>query len=153
MKSRLNPFTVAPDLTKQLIDFSTRIAQAGLEPGLVELVKIRASQINGCAMCLHFHLAEAHRHGVTDEQIIMLDGWRESPLFSQRERAALAWTEALTLLTQTRAPDDVYEIVRAQFTEKEQVTLTLMIANINSFNRLGVGFRVAPPAPGERRAA
>jgi len=144
MKARLNPFSVAPELLQQLIQFSQRVAQAGLEPTLVELVKIRASQINGCAICLHTHVREARQQGETEDRIFMLDAWRECSLYSERERAALAWTEALTLLTQTRAPDDVYEAMAAQFTEKEQVILTLMITVINSFNRLGVGFRRTP---------
>jgi AhpD family alkylhydroperoxidase len=144
MKPRPNPYVVAPDLTKLLIDFGTRIAQAGLEPSLVELVKIRASQINGCAVCLHMHARDARKNGETEERIFMLDAWHESPLYTDRERAALAWTDALTRLSETHAPDDVYQAVRAQFSEKEQVTLTLMIAVINSFNKLGVGFRVNP---------
>lgn len=108
MKPRLNPFAVAPDLTKLLIDFGTRVAQAGLEPSLVELVKIRASQVNGCAICLHMHALDARKNGETEERIYMLDAWRESSLYSARERAALAWTEALTKVSETHAPDDVY---------------------------------------------
>jgi AhpD family alkylhydroperoxidase len=153
MKPRLNPYAVAPELTKLLIDFGTRIGQAGLEPSLAELVKIRASQINGCARCLHMHTLDARKNGETEERIFMLDAWHESPLYTDRERAALAWTDALTRLSHTHAPDDVYQMVQAQFSEKEQVTLTLMIAVINNFNKLGVGFRVAHPVSSERQAA
>ena len=153
MKSRLNPYVVAPELTKLLIDFSHRIAQAGLEPSLVELVKIRASQINGCAICLHMHALDARKNGESEERILMLDAWHESPLYTDRERAALAWTDALTRVSETRAPDDVYQAVQAQFNEKEQVILTLMITVINSFNRLGVGFRLEHPVTAERQAA
>ena len=153
MKPRLNPYTVAPELAQSLIAFATQVAQAGLEPSLIELVKIRASQINGCAICLHMHARDARKKGETEERILMLDAWRESPLYSERERAALAWTEVLTRLTEKGAPDDVYEAVQAQFTEKEQVILTMMIAGINSFNRLGVGFRLSHPVSAERQAA
>jgi AhpD family alkylhydroperoxidase len=153
MKQRLNPYVVAPELTQPLIDLAKRVAQSGLEPSLAELVKIRASQLNGCAICLHMHTLEARKSGETEERLYMLNAWHESPLYSDRERAALAWTEALTRLSETGAPDDVYQQVQAQFTEKEQVTLTMMVAIINSFNRLGAGFRVAHPVSGQRQAA
>jgi AhpD family alkylhydroperoxidase len=153
MKQRLNPYTVAPELTRQLVDLAQRVAQSGIEPSLAELVKIRASQINGCAICLHMHTRDARKSGESEERIFMLNAWQESSLYSDRERAALAWTEALTRLSQIGAPDDVYQQVQAQFNEKEQVTLTMMIAIINSFNRLGVGFRVAHPSSGQRQAA
>lgn len=114
---------------------------------------LRASQINGCAMCLNMHTTEARKAGETEQRLYLLDAWRESPLYSERERAALAWTEALTLLTASRAPDDVYRALEAQFTAEEQVTLSLLIVAINGFNRIGVGFRVAHPVAAERRAA
>ena len=153
MKPRLNPYVAAPELVQALIDLATRVAQAGLEPSLTELVKIRASQINGCAICLHMHVRDARKNGETEDRIFMLDAWRESPLYTDRERAALAWTEALTRLSETHAPDDVYQAMQAQFSEKEQVTLTLMIGVINSFNMLGVGFRRPHPVSAERQAA
>lgn len=143
MTQRLNPYALAPELVAPLIEFST-IVQARLEPALAELVKIRASQINGCAVCLDMHSREARKKGETEERIIMLDAWRESPLFTAREKAALGWTEALTRLTETGAPDADYQALQAEFTPEEQVNLSLMIAAINSFNRLGVGFRVQP---------
>ena len=153
MSPRLNPWTAAPQLMTQMVEYSKSVQAAGLEPSLIELVKIRASQINGCAICLHMHSAEARRQGERDERIVMLGAWAESSLYSPRERAALGWTDALTRLTDTHAPDDVYAAVKAEFTEEEQVKLTVMIAVINSFNRLGVGFRLSHPAGGERQAA
>jgi AhpD family alkylhydroperoxidase len=116
----------------------------GLEKSLLSLVEIRASQINGCAICLHMHAQEARRHGETEDRVLMLDAWHETDLYTPREKAALAWTEALTRLTDTRAPDEAYEAAKAEFTDEELVKLTLMINVINSFNRFGVGFRVAP---------
>jgi AhpD family alkylhydroperoxidase len=153
MSPRLNPYVVASSgLMQQLIEFGTKVANAGLEKSLVELVKIRASQINGCSICLHMHTQEARKAGETEDRIIMLDAWRESPLYTERERAALAWTEALTLLASTHAPDDVYEAVKAQFTDEDSIRLTMMINVINSFNRFGVGYRVGHPAKTERAA-
>ena len=145
MTPRLNPFAAGPDLLKPLVDLGTTIEATGLERSLMELVKIRASQINGCAICLGMHTAEARKLGETEERIYMLNAWRESKLYSPRERAALGWTDALTLVAQTQAPDDVYEAMAAQFTGAEQVNLTLLIGVINSFNRVGVGFRLQPP--------
>jgi AhpD family alkylhydroperoxidase len=152
MTPRLNPFAAAPSPMKAWLDFSTGPACDGLEPSLKELVKIRASQINGCANCLHMHALDARKLGETEERIYLLDAWRESPLYSARERAALEWTEALTLVASTRAPDEAYEQLRAEFTEEEQVKLTLMIIAINGWNRLAVGFRTVHPVGGERRA-
>ena len=144
MSRRIDPWTAAPQLMKQMVDYSKNVEAAGLERSLIELVKIRASQINGCAICLHMHAEEARRQGESDNRIIMLDAWREADLYTAREKAALAWTEALTRLTETRAPDEAYEAAKAEFSDEELVKLTLMINVINSFNRFGVGFRVAP---------
>src|SRR5712675_1419343 len=152
MKPRLNPYRAAPALMQAMATLETTVAGAGLDGTLVELVKIRASQINGCARCLHMHTADARKHGETEERLYLLDAWRESPLYSERERAALAWTEALTLVSQTHAPDDVYHAVQAQFTEEEQVTLTLLIVAINGWIRIQVGFRAVHPV-GQRQAA
>jgi AhpD family alkylhydroperoxidase len=134
------------------LEFGNGILQSGLEESLMELVEIRASQINGCARCLHMHTAAARKRGESEERLYLLDAWRESPLYSERERAALAWTEALTLVAQTRAPDDVYQALQAQFTEREQVILTLLIVAINGWNRIQVGFRAVHPV-GDRQAA
>jgi AhpD family alkylhydroperoxidase len=144
MTQRINPYAVAPKLLDELIRFSRTVEAMGLEQSLLELVKIRASQINGCAVCLHMHAEEARRQGESEDRILMLDAWHETSLYTPREKAALAWTEALTRLTETRAPDEAYEAAKAAFTDEELVKLTLMINVINSFNRFGVGFRVAP---------
>jgi AhpD family alkylhydroperoxidase len=152
MTPRLNLFAVAPKSMQSWFDFGKKVLADGLEESLMELVEIRASQINGCAVCLHMHTASARKHGETEERLYLLDAWRDSPLYSERERAALAWTEALTLVAQTRAPDDAYEALKAQFTEQEQVTLTLLIVAINGWNRIQVGFRGVHPVE-KRKAA
>ncbi len=152
MKPRLNPFAAAPGPMQAWLDYAKTILKAGLEESLMELVEIRASQINGCARCLHMHTASARQRGETEERLYLLDAWRESPLYSERERAALAWTEALTLLPQTRAPDDIYQAFQAQFSEQEQVILTLLIVAINGWNRVQVGFRAVHPVD-QRQAA
>ena len=156
MKPRLNPFVAAPAPMQAWLDFGKAILRSGLEESLTELVKIRASQINGCARCLHMHTAAARKQGESEERLYLLDAWRESPLYSERERAALGWTEALTLLPETRAPDDVYQVLQAQFSEEEQVTLTQLIVAINGWNRIQVGFRggaSSRAAPSGLRAA
>lgn len=152
MKPRLNPFAAAPAPMQSWLEFGQGLLQSGLEESLMELVEIRASQINGCAACLYMHTASAREHGETEERLYLLDSWRESPLYSDRERAALAWTEALTLVSETHAPDEVYRAMQAQFSEKEQVTLTLLIVTINGWNRLQIGFRATHPV-GDRKAA
>jgi AhpD family alkylhydroperoxidase len=151
MKSRGNPYA-SLDLVQPLIDYSTTI-QGRLEPSLAHLVKIRASQINGCGVCLNMHTQEARKDGETQERIFLLDAWRESPLYNERERAALGWTEALVRLSATQAPDEAYAAVEAQFTETERVNLTLLIGAIMSFNMLGVGFRVRHPVSTSAKAA
>jgi AhpD family alkylhydroperoxidase len=152
MTPRLDTFAAAPAPMKSWLDWSTGIAESSLEDSLMELVKIRASQINGCARCLHMHTADARKQGETEERLYLLDAWRESPLYGARERAALAWTEALTLLSETHAPDDVYRALQANFTEEEQVALTLLIVAINGWNRIQVGFRAVHPVQ-QRQAA
>jgi len=152
MKPRLNPFAAAFAPMQSWLDFGKTVLQSGLEESLMELVKIRASQINGCAVCLHMHTTAARKNGETEVRLYLLDAWRDSPLYSERERAALGWTEALTLLHDTHAPDNVYEALPAQFTEEEQVKLTLLIVAINGWNRLQVGFRGVHPVE-ERQAA
>ena len=152
MTPRLNPFAAAPASMQLWLDFGNAILRSGLDECLMELVKIHASQINGCAVCLHMQTASARKLGETEERLYLLDAWRESPLYSERERAALAWTEALTLVSETHAPDDVYRALQAQFTEAEQVTLTLLIVTINGWNRIQVGFRGVHPVD-KRRAA
>ena len=154
MTPRLNPFAAAPAPMQAWLDFGKDLLQCGLEQSLMELVKIRASQINSCAFCLHMHTAAARKQGEAEDRLYLLDAWRESPLYTDRERAALGWTEALTLLPKTHAPDDVYEALQGQFTEPEQVNLTLLIVAINGWNRIQVGFRaVHPVAQHQHQAA
>ena len=149
---RLLAHNAAPAAMKLVREVDRHINQCGLEKRLIELVKMRASQINGCAFCLDMHTKDARKHGETEQRLYLLDAWRESPLYSERERAALAWTEALTHLPETRAPDDVYRDLKAEFSEEEQVKLTLLIVAINGWNRIQVGFRAVHPVA-ERKAA
>ncbi len=146
MTARMNPYVKHFGLVKPLIDLGKTVQGYGLEENLMKLVEIRASQINGCGVCLDMHAKEARQAGETEERVLMLSAWRETTLYNEREKAALAWTEALTRLPEKGAPDEVYEAVQAQFSEKEQIALTLMVGVINSFNRIGVGFHVPPIA-------
>lgn len=130
---------------RALTGFEAALQAGPLEPKLLHLVKLRASQINGCAFCIQMHVAEALQDGETHLRLHMVAGWRDSPLFSDRERAALAWTEALTLVAQTGAPDADYEAMREAFDEAEAVKLTMLIGAINVWNRLAVGFRSQHP--------
>lgn len=152
MATRINPYVTHFKLVQPLIEYGTRVEAMGLEKSLLELVKIRSSQVNGCGVCLDMHSRDAVKHGETWERIVMLDAWRESSAFTPREQAALAWTESLTRLAEKGAPDHVYDAVKAQFSEEEIVALTLMINVINSFNRIGAGFHV-PPLSEQRKAA
>jgi len=147
MKPRLIPYAVAPATMKAFIDFSTALAEKGTDHRLAHLVKIRASQINCCSFCLHMHSREALSDGESELRVTMLAAWRESPLYSERERAALAWTEALTRLSETGAPDEVYTEMAAHFSPEEQVELTMTIAVINAWNRFGVGFHAVHATP------
>jgi AhpD family alkylhydroperoxidase len=140
-----NQFTLAPAAMKALFALEGTFKDSGLEFELLELVKLRASQINGCAYCLHMHATDARAQGMDEFRLYLLNGWRESSLYSDRERAALAWTEALTLVAETGAPDADYAMVEQAFSETERVNLTLAIGAINLWNRLQVGFRAAHP--------
>ncbi len=154
MHPRLNDhIKLAPDAVKAMMALEASIAKSGLEESLRHLVKLRASQINGCAFCIHMHTTEARKHGDSEMRLYMLNAWRESTLYSDRERAALAWTEALTLVAQTGAPDTDYELLKAQFSDAEQVQLTYLIGAINVWNRLQVGFRAAHPVSEKDKAA
>jgi AhpD family alkylhydroperoxidase len=153
MKARLIPFEVASGSLKPMIELERTLKNSGLEHSLLELVKIRASQINGCAYCIHMHTKDARANGETEERLYLLSAWRESPLYSDRERAALAWTEALTLVAEAHAPDEEYEALSRHFTPAEQVNLTLMIGAINTWNRLAIGFRSVHPVEASRAAA
>lgn len=141
MTPRMNIFETAPDAVKAMMTVEAAIEQSGFDHGLAELVRIRASQINGCAFCIYMHIKDAVKHGETDTRIHLLSAWRESPLFSDRERAALAWTEAVTLVSQTNAPDADYDLVKSQFNEKEIAYLTVLISAINFWNRVQVALR------------
>jgi len=153
MIQRTNPFIAAPQLMQQLVAYGATLLTDGLEPSLLRLIAIRASQINGSASGLQRYLAEARGDGETDERLGLLAAWRDTQLYSDRERAALAWTEALTRLPDTRAPDEDYVPVKAHFSEEEEVRLTLLICVINSFNRLAVGHRLQPQLTPQRQAA
>jgi AhpD family alkylhydroperoxidase len=146
MSERLNPYKAAPGGIKPMLDMEKYLGECGLERSLIHLVKMRASQINGCAYCLNMHSQEARKDGESEQRLYVLDAWHETELFSARERAALAWTEALTLISQTHAPDDVYGEVNAQFSDAEIANLTLLIRTINLWNRLAIGVRMPLPA-------
>lgn len=147
MKSRLNYFNASPKAFQAQLALSQFVDQCGLEPSLWELVKIRASQINGCAYCLEMHTREAAAAGETAPRLNLIAAWQESPLYTERERAALAWTEAVTLVASSRVPDEVFAQVRPHFNDTELVNLTLAIGVINTWNRLAVSFRAVHPLP------
>jgi AhpD family alkylhydroperoxidase len=146
MSKRLNPYATAPEALQPMMALEASIKESGLEHSLIHLVKMRASQINGCAYCLHMHSADAIKEGESPARLFLLDAWHESALYTPRERAALAWTDALTLVAQTHAPDAAYEEALAQFSPEEMVKLTLLIGTINSWNRISIGFRSAHPS-------
>ncbi|MDP0926340.1 carboxymuconolactone decarboxylase family protein [Paracoccus onubensis] len=139
MTAKLNPVAAAPDLMTGWYKISVAVNQS-LEPSLTELVKIRASQINGCANCINMHTIEAREQGETEQRIYLLSAWREAPCYTDRERAALGWTEALTRLSEAHRHEEAYAALEAQFTEEERVKLTLIINIINGWNRIAVGF-------------
>jgi AhpD family alkylhydroperoxidase len=141
MKSRIAFTHISPQMLKPLFALGAQIEASGLEHSLLELVKMRASQINGCAYCIDMHTKDARAAGETEQRLYLLDAWRETSLYSARERAALAWTEAVTLVADGHVPDDVYAEVSDQFTEQELVALTLAIAAVNTWNRLNIAFR------------
>ena len=148
---RLDYRQALPEASRAMNQLESVVRDSTLEPKMLDLIKIRASQINGCAYCLDMHTSEAEAMGEDSQRLHLVTVWREAPVFSPRERAALAWTEALTLLPETGAPDDVYAEVAREFSPEEQVALTLAIVAINGWNRLSVGFRqpvggyVSPP--------
>ncbi|GLG02797.1 alkyl hydroperoxide reductase AhpD [Alicyclobacillus hesperidum subsp. aegles] len=144
MKPRIDYTRVEPEAVRAMYGLEDYIRSTGLERKLLELVKTRASQINGCAYCLDMHTKDARAAGETEQRLYALSAWREAPFYSERERAALAWTEAVTLVSQTHVPDDVYELARAEFTEAELVQLTMAIVAINGWNRLAIAMRSIP---------
>ena len=144
MKERLNYAEVAPNAMKALFELDKYVLASGLERPLYELMKTRASQINGCAYCIDMHTKNARKAGETEQRLYALNAWRETPFYTERERAALAWTEALTLISENDVPDDLYETVCNYFSEEERVALTMAIIFINGGNRLAIGFRTVP---------
>lgn len=144
MQPRIDYRKYAQQPLQSMLALEKYISESGLDPKLVHLVKMRASQINGCAYCLDMHSLDARAEGESEQRLYTLDAWRETPFFTDRERAALAWTEALTLISHTHAPDDVYDEVKKQFSEKEIVDLTFVIGTINLWNRLAISLRAVP---------
>jgi len=145
MKQRLNPSAVAPQGVAALLGVEKYLQGSGLDHRLHLLVQTRVSQINGCAYCLHMHTADARKAGETEVRLHLLDAWRESNLYTARERAALAWAESLTHIAETHAPDAVYDEARKHFSDKELADLSIAIAMINAWNRLSIGARAVHP--------
>lgn len=141
MQARLPYARLSPALYRAYLAMSNATASAGLEASLLELVKIRASQINGCAFCLDMHTKDARKAGESEQRLYLLGAWREAPFYTDRERAALAWTEALTLVSESQVPDDVYEETRRHFTDEELVHLSWAVVAINGWNRIAIAFR------------
>lgn len=141
MDTRLDYQAAFPEGVQAMLHMEAVIRRSGLEPPLMELVKLRASQLNGCAYCLDMHSKDARAHGETEQRIYALNAWREAPFYTERERAALAWTEAITNIQQGHASDEVYTEARRQFDERELMRLTLAITQINSWNRIAIAFR------------
>lgn len=146
MTERLNVFKAAAGAAKAMLAVEDAINNSGLEPGLLNLVKMRASQINGCAFCLHLHYTTARKAGENELRLLMLDAWRDSSLYTQRERAALAWTETLTLVAGKGAPEEVYDRVRQEFSAEEIANLCVAIGAINLWNRVQIGLHATHPA-------
>jgi AhpD family alkylhydroperoxidase len=144
MTPRLNYFAAAPKLLQAMMALEKAVLASGLEHSLIELVKTRASQINGCAFCIEMHTRDAMKAGESPVRLFLLDAWREAPQYTERERAALAWTEALTLVAETHAPDEAYEGLRAHFSDEEIVQISVLVGTINAWNRLAIGFRSVP---------
>jgi AhpD family alkylhydroperoxidase len=144
MKARIDLMHVSPGIIHAMLGLERQVQKAGLDSKLLDLVRMRASQINGCAYCLDMHSKDARANGETEQRLYGLSAWRETPYYSARERAALEWTEALTLVAETHVPDEVYERVREQFSEEELMHLSLAIVSINGWNRLNVAARTVP---------
>lgn len=141
MEPRLDPRKVAPTVYRAMLALESEVRSSGLDGRLLDLVRLRASQINGCAYCIDMHSKDLRADGESEQRLYLLDAWRESPFYSERERAALAWTEAVTLVAQGHIPDETYEEVRQHFADDELAKLTLAIVAINGWNRLGIAFR------------
>jgi AhpD family alkylhydroperoxidase len=154
MEKRINPYKVAPGAYSAMSGLQHYVNNCGMESSLLELVKLRASQINGCAYCIDMHTKDARAAGETEQRLYLLDAWREAPFYSERERAALEWTEVLTRITEGHAPDAAYLRVKSQFSDEELVNLSLAIVAINSWNRMAIAFRAEPGhyQPAEKHA-
>jgi len=144
MKARIDLMHVSPGIIQSMLGLERQVHQARFDSKLLDLVRMRASQINGCAYCLDMHSKDARANGETEQRLYGLEAWRETPYYSERERAALEWTEALTLVTETHVPDEVFERVREQFSEDELAHLSLAVVAINGWNRLNVAARTVP---------
>ncbi|MGF6772225.1 AhpD family alkylhydroperoxidase [Paraburkholderia sp. GAS199] len=144
MEQRLDFYKANPAAIKALLAVEERIGKSALEKSLTELVRLRASQINGCAFCVDMHVTDARKGGETERRLATVVVWRETPFFTDRERAALEWTEALTLVSQDHVPDAVWQAVRPHFSDEELVDLSLLISAINAWNRFAIGFRKLP---------
>lgn len=144
MEQRLNFYSSAPEAIESMVNLEKYIRTSTLPKSLMELVRLRASQINGCAYCVDLHTSDARKAGEDERRLAAVVVWRETPFFSERERAALEWTESLTLIAQTHAPDEIWEQVKVHFTAKELVDLTLLIGTINTWNRIAIAFRKMP---------
>lgn len=144
MKARLNYAEVAPKAMKAMLELEKYVRESGLEHSLYELIKTRASQINGCAYCIDMHTKDSRKAGETEQRLYALNAWRETPFYSGRERVALEWTEALTLISEDEVSDTLYNNLSKHFTEEERVALTMAIVAINGWNRLAISFRTVP---------
>ncbi len=144
MPSRLNYATAAPGALQAMYALQNYVEKCGLERSLLELVKTRASQINGCAYCIDMHTKDARANGETEQRLYALNAWRETPFFTERERAALAWTEAVTLVSEGHVPDEVFEQTRTQFSDEELINVTTAVVAINGWNRFAISFRAEP---------
>jgi AhpD family alkylhydroperoxidase len=155
MKPRIDILRISPRPVQAMMGLQSYVNGSGLEHSLIELVKMRASQINGCAYCLDMHSKDARAAGETEQRLYLLDAWREAPFYSERERAALEWTESLTLIRDGHVPDDIYAAAREHFSEAELVDLALAVVAINGWNRLSIAFRaeVGSYRPSSRRAS
>jgi len=153
MQQRINYTKASPAAYHAMLQLQAAVEKSGLEKPLIELIKIRASQINRCAFCLHMHTRDARKAGEREERIYLLNAWREASLYTPRERAALRWTETLTLVAEKGVSDEVFEEARAHFSAAEMVDLTLAVVAINGWNRIAIGFNLQHPAPAKTVAA
>ena len=144
MEARLDYTKASPEAYKAMLQMEGVVRRSGIDPKLLELIKIRASQLNGCAYCIDMHTKDARFKGETEQRIYSLDAWRETPFYTEKERAALAWTEAITNIQTGHAPDAVYQQLSRNFSEEERVNLTLAITTINAWNRIAIGLRSVP---------